>query len=53
MTVKVKTVPGDQVAELEKIINDKLATPEAAGYGLVAAFPSPNGENIVLVFQKP
>jgi hypothetical protein len=53
MTVKVKTAPGAQVANLEKIINDALAKPEAAGYGLVAAFPSPDGTNIVLIFQKP
>jgi hypothetical protein len=53
MTVKVKTAPGEQAADLEKIINDTLAKPEAAGYGLVAAFPSPDGKNIVLIFQKP
>jgi len=52
MTVKVRTVPGDQVADLEKVINDTLAKPEAAGYGIVAAFPSPDGTRIVLIFQK-
>jgi len=53
MTVKVKTTTGAQVADLEKIINETLSKPEAAGYGLVAAFPSPDGTNIVLIFQKP
>lgn len=53
MTVKVKTVPGVEVADLEKTINDTFTKPEAAGYGLVAAFPSPDGTNIVLIFQKP
>jgi hypothetical protein len=53
MTVKVKTTPGAKVADLEKTINDALARPDAAGYGLVAAFPSPDGTNIVLIFQKP
>jgi len=52
MTVKVRTIPGDQVADLEKVINDTLAKPDAVGYGIAAAFPSPDGASIVLIFQK-
>jgi hypothetical protein len=53
MTIKVRIIPGDQVADLEKILNDTLAKPEAKDYGVVAAFPSPDGETIVVIFQKP
>ena len=53
MTTKVRTITGDQFADLEKILNDTLAKPEAKDYGVVAAFPSPDGTNIVVIFQKP
>jgi hypothetical protein len=53
MTVKLRTFAADQIDQLEAKLNDILSKPESAGYSLAAAFPSADGTNIVLIFQKP
>jgi hypothetical protein len=53
MTVKVRIVATAELGELEALINETLSQPASKGFELATAFPSPDGENIVLVFQKP
>jgi hypothetical protein len=53
MTVKVRIVPTAEIAELEALINQTLSQPASAGFELAAAFPTPDGTNIVLIFQRP
>lgn len=53
MTIKVRTYPNDQVDQLESKLNEILAKPDSAGFSLAATLPAPDGENILLIFQKP
>ena len=53
MSVKVRTFANDQIDKLETKLNEILAKPESAGYELVAVCPAPDGDHLLLIFQKP
>lgn len=53
MRVKVRTIAAEEVQKMEALINETLSQPGSEGYEVAAAFPSPDGENIVLICQKP
>lgn len=52
MTVIVRRIPGSKVDQLEKLINDFLAKPEGKNCQLASSFVSPDGEAVVLIFNK-
>ena len=51
-TVIVRSIPADSSDRLEELINAYLAREENHGAVLAAAFPSPDGEAIIVMFQK-
>jgi hypothetical protein len=55
MTIKVRSLPGEQVDQLETKLNEILSKPESAGYLLVTVCPitTSTGQVLLLVFQKP
>ena len=52
-TIKVRSFANDQVDQLESKLNEILAMPESKGFQLIAVCPAPDGENLLLIFQKP
>jgi len=52
MSVIVRRIPGSKVDQLEKLINEFLAKPEWQNCQLAGSFVSPDGESVVLIFNK-
>ncbi|MCA1963374.1 MAG: hypothetical protein LDL31_05455 [Prosthecobacter sp.] len=52
MTVIVRRIPGSKVDQLEKLINEFLAKEDGKNCELASTFVSPDGESVVLIFNK-
>lgn len=53
MTIKLVTVPSNEIAQLETKLNKLLALPDFKGFEIGASFPSADFSKIVLILQKP
>ena len=52
MTVKVISVPANEVGQLEINLNQLLQTPQFDGFGVAASFLTSDFNTIVLILQK-
>ena len=50
--VIVRAIPAEKADQLETLINSYLGKEENHGAVLAAAFPSPDGQSILVIFQR-
>jgi hypothetical protein len=53
MTIKIFTVPEDELDQLETKLNQVLAKQEFQGYEVAASFPNSDFSQVVFILQKP